>query len=194
MTKKPMTNQPKTKQLKTKQEVTWAVARVFRRYGYEGATMSLFCKETGLGRSSLYHHFPQGKQEMASQALQLVEDHFVNVIFPELEGDGRPDQRLSRFAAQLHEYYEGGRMGCILGVFSLQATPSPVLAHVRSLFDRWIAALASTYQDAKLPADLAVKRAARAVAGVQGGLIMSAAMGDKDRLEDALAFMCNLAE
>lgn len=177
----------------TREDVTWAVARVFRRYGYEGATMTLFCKETGLGRSSLYHYFPGGKEQMASQALDLIDTHFSTLVFSELEGESPAEERLSRLSGQLHEYYEGGRMGCILGVFSLYATPAPVMAHVNSLFERWISALATTYQDAGLPAGIAAKRAARAVAGVQGGLIMAAGMGKQDPLEDALAFMCSLS-
>ena len=34
------------------------LAEVFREHGYEGASLSLISKATGLGKGSLYHFFP----------------------------------------------------------------------------------------------------------------------------------------
>ena len=50
-------------------DVIQALIDVFRRCGYDGATLSSISEATGLGRASLYHHFPGGKQEMAAVAI-----------------------------------------------------------------------------------------------------------------------------
>jgi AcrR family transcriptional regulator len=42
------------------------LAEVFREHGYEDASLSLLSQATGLGKGSLYHFFPGGKEEMAS--------------------------------------------------------------------------------------------------------------------------------
>ncbi|MEM8810542.1 MAG: TetR/AcrR family transcriptional regulator, partial [Cyanobacteria bacterium P01_G01_bin.38] len=42
----------------TKDAAIAKLTPVFRRYGYEGASLSMLSKATGLGKASLYHHFP----------------------------------------------------------------------------------------------------------------------------------------
>src|SRR5262245_55204338 len=49
----------------SRQDLLPPLAEVFRRHGYEGATLSELARVTGLGKASLYHHFPGGKSEMA---------------------------------------------------------------------------------------------------------------------------------
>ena len=45
------------------QELMERLAKVFRNYGYEGASMTVLAKVTGLQKASLYHRFPGGKQD-----------------------------------------------------------------------------------------------------------------------------------
>ena len=42
-----------------------ALAEAFREHGFEGASLAQLCEATGLGKGSLYHFFPGGKDEMA---------------------------------------------------------------------------------------------------------------------------------
>ena len=80
------------------------LVKVFRQYGYEGATLSRISQATGLGKASLYHHFPNGKQEMAEAVLQYVNEWFGNIILMPLRGEEEPGERiLQRLAAQLVE-------------------------------------------------------------------------------------------
>ena len=43
---------------------------VFRDRGYEGSSLADLSQATGLGKSSLYHHFPRGKEQMAEAVLE----------------------------------------------------------------------------------------------------------------------------
>jgi len=47
------------------EELLDRLTSVFRTHGFEGASLSLISKATGLQRASLYHRFPGGKEEMA---------------------------------------------------------------------------------------------------------------------------------
>ena len=49
-----------------------ALAEVFREHGFEGASLSLISERTGLGKGSLYHFFPGGKEEMAAAVLDDI--------------------------------------------------------------------------------------------------------------------------
>ncbi len=58
-----------------------ALGEVFRRYGFEGASIARFSENTHLGKDSLYHFFPGGKEEMAKAVLSDIEDWFEQNIF-----------------------------------------------------------------------------------------------------------------
>ena len=45
----------------TREAVVERLMAVIRREGYDGASLAQLSKATGLGKGSLYHHFPSGK-------------------------------------------------------------------------------------------------------------------------------------
>ena len=53
--------------LLSKEEVLARLMATFRSDGYDGASLAELSQRTGLGKSSLYHYFPGGKAEMATQ-------------------------------------------------------------------------------------------------------------------------------
>ena len=54
-------------------EVVARILTVFRDFGFDGASLAELSKATGLGRSSLYHYFPGGKDEMAVAVLERID-------------------------------------------------------------------------------------------------------------------------
>ncbi len=48
------------------------LAELFREHGFAGASLSEITRRTGLGKGSLYHIFPDGKEEMARAVLEDV--------------------------------------------------------------------------------------------------------------------------
>ena len=67
---------------------------IFREYGYEGASLSKISERTGLGKASLYHHFPNGKQQMAQDVLSYLEQWREDHIFIHLQSNASPIERL----------------------------------------------------------------------------------------------------
>jgi AcrR family transcriptional regulator len=64
-----------------------ALGEVFRAHGYEGASLTLITEATGLGKGSLYHLFPGGKEQMAAEVLADIDGWFeLNIYAPLLEG------------------------------------------------------------------------------------------------------------
>lgn len=154
-----------------------AVGRTFRRYGYEGATMSLFSQETGLGRSSLYHHFPAGKVGMAHAALDRVE-HFLRDDLGPLVGPGAGGDQGGTVARLLLEHFENGSLGCLLGAFSLQGCPPDVAERVRVVMELWIGQFETLFRN-RID-DKARAHAERAVAAIQGALILATIQQDPE--------------
>jgi TetR/AcrR family transcriptional regulator, lmrAB and yxaGH operons repressor len=165
--------------------VVTAVARCFRKLGYEGASMTVLAQATGLGRSSLYHHFPGGKEEMAQAALDRVEAFLRDDLGAVLSSAGVWDERQSAMLARLDLYYESGELGCLLGSLSLQDAPPEVGERVRVLTEYWIETLAAFMAERGDPQPR--RTAERGLALIQGALIMSAATRDKTHFRNAIA-------
>ncbi|MGL5792847.1 MAG: TetR/AcrR family transcriptional regulator [Waterburya sp.] len=45
-----------------KDKAITAIAELFREHGYHGTSYSQIIKTSGLGKGSLYHYFPGGKE------------------------------------------------------------------------------------------------------------------------------------
>ena len=58
---------------RTRDDIVKELLDLFFIFGYNGTTLSLIAERTGLGRASLYHHFPGGKEEMARAVLQQAD-------------------------------------------------------------------------------------------------------------------------
>jgi len=77
-----------------KTELLPILLELFRRQGYAGVSIADVSKATGLGKSSLYHHFPEGKEQMAREVLQHVEAGVRESFVAPLKAEGDPHERL----------------------------------------------------------------------------------------------------
>jgi AcrR family transcriptional regulator len=146
-------------------------------------------KVTGLGRSSLYHHFPGGKADMARAVLDRVDDWLDAAVIAPLEEPGAPRDRLARMTSALDAFYEGGRERCILGGFVIGESREMFAPRLAAAFERWISAMAAVARDGNVPAGEARRRAEKVAMLVQGGVILAAASGDPKPFARMLRFL-----
>lgn len=93
--------------------------RLFRQYGYDGATLAKISEATGLGKASLYHHFPGGKDEMVETVLDYLERWMDQNILQMLKSQGDPVSRLQQMCNRVSEVYEGGKQPCLSAILLL---------------------------------------------------------------------------
>ena len=67
-----------------------ALAELFRERGFDGASLSDIGERTGLGKGSLYHFFPGGKEEMATSVLDEIAGWFEEAVYRPLRGSEDP--------------------------------------------------------------------------------------------------------
>lgn len=149
---------------------------IFREYGYEGASLSKISERTGLGKASLYHHFPNGKQQMAQEVLKYLEQWREDHIFNHLQSDASPLSRLEMFTTALKQVYENGHVACILAVLTLSEAHQTFLPHIQPVFMRLIESIAVVLQDAGKVEEQALELAQDTVIRIQGALILSRAL------------------
>lgn len=152
------------------------LAEVFREHGYEGASLSLIGKATGLGKGSLYHFFPGGKAEMASFVLADIDAWFeANVFAPLRDADNARDG-IATMLDTVDRYFHSGRRVCLLGVLSLGGTRDRFAETLEGYFRRWVGALGAALRRSGHDEARAVATAEEVVAGIQGALVLARAL------------------
>ncbi|MCG8652624.1 MAG: TetR/AcrR family transcriptional regulator, partial [Pirellulales bacterium] len=91
-----------------------ALAPIFAERGYDGATLTLLASTTGLGKASLYHHFPGGKAEMAAVLLRDAVARIEAQAFAQLAGGAPAPERLADFVDGFRAYVEDGARPCLI--------------------------------------------------------------------------------
>lgn len=152
--------------------------QLFRQYGYDGATLSKISQETGLGKASLYHYFPGGKDEMVETVLNYVEQWLKDNVLTVLHGDGDALTRLRRMCDRFNDLYEGGKQPCLFAILLAGSARDLFHAPIQSLFATWIEAIAQVLMETGMNKTLARQRGEDAAIAIQGSLIVAQALDD----------------
>jgi AcrR family transcriptional regulator len=163
--------------LNERSDVVPLVAEAFRDLGYEGATLSRITQRSGLGKGSLYHFFPGGKEDMANAVLADVNAWFERSVFEPLRCEP-PAEAIARMWQAVDEYFRSGRRICLIGAFALDATRDRFAASIHTYFQRWIEALRDALIRSGRDAAVAALDAEEAVLGIQGALVLARATND----------------
>jgi TetR/AcrR family transcriptional repressor of lmrAB and yxaGH operons len=168
-------------------DVLPALSEVFREHGFEGASLALIGQRTGLGKGSLYHFFPGGKEEMAAAVLAEIDGWFEAAMFRPLREEADPRDAIRAMSRSLDSYFRSGCRVCLVGAFALGDVRDRFATAIRSYFAAWIEALAQALVRAGRNEAMARDRAEEAVAAIQGALVLARALDDTDAFQRSLA-------
>ncbi|OZI61947.1 TetR/AcrR family transcriptional regulator [Bordetella genomosp. 11] len=161
-----------------RQDVIPVLVEVFRRYGYEGTSLSRITEGTGLGKGSLYHFFPGGKDEMAAAVLAHIDDWFQRNIYAPLREAPSPRDGIAAMFDKVSAYFLSGRKACLVGVFALGNERDRFAQAVSSYFRAWAAAVTAVLEKGGVPPAPARDLAEEIVGGIQGALVLARAWND----------------
>ncbi|MBK6496172.1 MAG: TetR/AcrR family transcriptional regulator [Gemmatimonadetes bacterium] len=162
----------------SRDEVVARVMAVVRRQGYDGASLSELSKATGLGKSSLYHYFPDGKDDMVGAVVSHLDASLEAAVFAPLREPGQPAARLRAMNEVLEGFYHGGREACVLAILGVGDASRRFHPQVKKIFRSWIDAIASALRDDGLPRHVAQARAEDAVARIEGALVLARSLDE----------------
>ena len=155
------------------------LAEAFREHGFDGASLSMLSKATGLGKGSLYNFFPGGKEEMMAAVLADIDEWFAKAIFSPLEQSFDPSAAIRFMMREVETYFRSGGRVCLIGWIGLGSARDAFAHQIKDYFARWISSLASCLEGGHVPAPLAAQIAEETVSGIQGAIILSRALGEK---------------
>jgi len=169
----------------TKSELLDRLLLLFRQRGYDGASLADIAEATGLGKSSLYHHFPGGKAEMAQEVLA----HFAGQLEPALvqaRQPGEPRAKLGSFLGVIEEIYDSGRLACLLERLCASVDRSRFEQPLRGMFEALLDTFKYLCIEAGEPRSTARARAEDAVVRIQGSLVLGAGTDEPQVFQRAL--------
>src|SRR5262249_13340295 len=150
----------------------------FRTHGYDGASLSELSDATGLVKSSLYHHFPGGKQDMAEQVLAYLDRQLAAQLYAPVRSAQSPAHKIGAMLDTIDAFYDGGRKACLLERLCASVDRQTFRRPLKRAFTVWIDAVESICLEAGLTAAKAKARAEDFVIRIEGALIVCAGTGD----------------
>jgi len=151
---------------------------LFRQYGYDGVSLSKISQVTGLGKASLYHHFPGGKDEMVETVLDTLEQWLDQTALEVLKGEGDALTRLKGMGIRISQAYNNGQKPCLLATLVLGSAKDVFQARVQQLLQHWIDAIAAVLVETGMEKALAQARGEEGLIAIQGALIVARALND----------------
>ena len=143
--------------------------------GLQRTSFSDVLERSGAPRGSIYHHFPEGKDQLVDAAIELAGDRALGVLDAV---DGAPPIEVTRYFLDLWRQVlvrSNLRAGCAVLAVTV-ATDSPdLLDHAASIFRAWRSRLAELYEHGGIDPAAAIRLATTVDAASEGAVVISRA-------------------
>jgi TetR/AcrR family transcriptional repressor of lmrAB and yxaGH operons len=158
-----------------KQKVLDTTRGLMQAQGYNATGLNQIIKESGTPKGSLYHYFPGGKEQLASEAIQLAAQELGQKLATAFE---HSESLIQAFEAivdvGIQELIESDfECGCPIATVALEANEGPVLEACQTAFRGAQKLLESRLLLAGYEADQAQRLATFMFGAYEGALILS---------------------
>jgi len=165
-----------------------SAAALIRSRGVSATSLSDVLADSGAPRGSIYHHFPDGKMQLAVDAIGWTSERVLARL--RAGNPASPSGVLERFIAMWRQVVvtSGATAGCVVAGVAIDTGPGEkdLMNVVRNTFRSWAAVLAEELEAVGVPATRAKPIALATLAGMEGALILCRAEGNVKPL-DAVA-------
>jgi AcrR family transcriptional regulator len=168
-------------------DVLPALGEVFREHGFERGSLSVIGERTGLGKGSLYHFFPGGKEEMAAAVLTEIDDWFQAHVFRPLREEADAARAIRHMFVAVEDYFQSGRRVCLVGALALNESRDLFARRICGYFTDWADALERGLVRYGHGPKKARALAEEALARIQGALVLARALHDPAVFQRTLA-------
>jgi TetR/AcrR family transcriptional repressor of lmrAB and yxaGH operons len=162
---------------KHRQEIVRSAALLFRRHGYAATGTSQILAVSGAPRGSLYHYFPQGKEQIGEAAVKYAGELVTTTLTRLIAQNATPGAALREYGRLLAQWLQesGYQDGCPITTTLLELAPSSeaVSAAGRRAFDAWADVFLQALIAAGAETTEARRLATLAVASLEGALVLA---------------------
>jgi AcrR family transcriptional regulator len=185
----PTRHSPRAKPRDGRQRLIYGAGRLLAERGYAGMELRDVAERGEAPRGSIYHHFPGGKAQLATEAAQ-VNGTLVRVGIERSLAERGLKGTLASFGEMFRRRAEDDPtlIGCPVAAAALARPEDPALAAAATAaFESWEGPIAIALEREGVDPARAVDFAGMVVSTVEGALIRSRAAGDLGPLDSAIA-------
>ncbi len=164
----------------SRERMVRAAVALFRERGYAATSFHDVLDRSEAPRGSIYHHFPGGKEQLATEALRW----YAGRVASALAGQSAADT-VARFVTSSRDALVASdySSGCAVAAVALDQEPA-LDAVVAEAFTGWRQALATTFTRDGATTAQARRLASLVVAAVEGALMLARAERSPQPLDD----------
>lgn len=171
--------------LPTKDRLIRAAAMLFRSHGYHGVGLNDLLSEAAAPKGSLYHHFPNGKADLAIAAATWASDEMLRVIAASFADAETFDDGATTLCFKLAKLFDltGQQDGCPIGSTLFEGPGNAdFLKHAERCYSGWISEVHDHAVRFGLDEPQAQRRAEHVFLLIQGGWQLARARRSSDVL------------
>jgi TetR/AcrR family transcriptional repressor of lmrAB and yxaGH operons len=166
-----------------------AAVDLLQRQGYHGTGLNELLERSGAPRGSLYHYFPEGKEQIGAEAIARAGDQVAGAVEHLLRAERSVPDAVEALAGLLAAGLEGSdfERGCPLATTTLEvaARSEPIRSAAQEGFERWLAPLRARLEAAGFDGEQAAERADLVIGALEGALVLARARRDAEVLRRA---------
>lgn len=167
----------------TREKMVRTAALLLAKRGLQGASFSEVLAASGAPRGSIYHHFPEGKDQLVVEALALAQARAMG----ELEKHrNEPATEVASAFVQLWRdvlVASSFRAGCAVVAVTVAADAGPLVTKAAAVFREWQGALSELLAVGGVAPERSGSLAALLIAACEGAVIVARAEGSIDRFD-----------
>jgi AcrR family transcriptional regulator len=182
----------------TRERLLRAGERLFRAQGYSGTGLKQLASEAQAPWSSMYHFFPDGKEQLAEEVIRYGGELYAQMIRQCFAAYPDPREAVAAmFSGEARILRSSGfRNGCPVASVALDvaSTTEKVRKPCADVFASWIGALAEGIAASGAPKETATDLASYILASLEGAIILSRTSKSVKALEQTAQFVLHTLE
>lgn len=167
----------------TRARLVETAARLFRQNGYHGTGLARILTDTGVPKGSLYHHFPDGKADLALAAADWASQGMLRVVDDAFGRAASYEEGVTTLCHKLAKLFDisDHRDGCPVSTILYQDPDNPVFRHrAEEIFDQWIGRISDHAIRLDHDRDTATRNAEGLLMAIQGAWVLARARRSSD--------------
>lgn len=176
----------------TRTRLVISAAMLFRKKGYHGTGVAEILAKAKAPKGSLYHHFPNGKPDLAIAAADWATEGMLRIIDDAFGSATDFAGGATTLCHKLAKFFDlsGGWDGCPVSAVLFDGPDNESFRqHANEMFARWITAMAAHGTRLGLDPAEAAEQAEALMIGLQGSWVMARARHSSDVLRNLPAWL-----
>jgi AcrR family transcriptional regulator len=176
-TRRVPTRTPPTRTPPTRTRLLDSASRLFQRQGLAATGIKQILDDADATFSSLYHHFPEGKDQLAAEAIVSAGMGYQRLVEAVWDATPNPIDGVGALFIGVSAALEDSDYAdaCPIGTVALEvaSTNEPLRIATERVFDSWLASASSRFQAAGIPEAQSDELALTVVTLLEGAFVLS---------------------